>query len=306
MRRTKVLLSGVGVAALALAAPSWALAAVTIGSTFTPTVECGATRTFVQSSTLGGNSYAAPSDGVITSWAHHADLANQSFRFKVVRPLGGNSFSLVGESVLTPLTPGVLNEFPIRISVKTGDIIGFYRSGMLPYDCAKFTEWVDDLVHSIQADIAGGTTVFPEHVGGLILDISARLEADADRDGFGDDTQDQCPTDASTQGTCPLSPPSPVPPSLLADTDPPETKITKRPPNETQKTTVKLKFRSDEQGSRFECKVDRKPWKACFSPKTVNGLTEGKHKFSVRAVDAAKNIDASPAKDGFKVVSFGT
>ena len=39
----------------------------------------------------------------------------------------------------------------------------------------------------------------------------ARLEADADRDGFGDETQDQCPTDASTQGACPVTPVTPAP-----------------------------------------------------------------------------------------------
>src|SRR4029077_9555908 len=36
--------------------------------------------------------------------------------------------------------------------------------------------------------------------------ISGTIESDADHDGFGDDTQDQCPTNASTQGPCPVSP----------------------------------------------------------------------------------------------------
>jgi hypothetical protein len=36
------------------------------------------------------------------------------------------------------------------------------------------------------------------------LDLSATLEPDADHDGFGDETQDQCPTNASTQGACPV------------------------------------------------------------------------------------------------------
>jgi hypothetical protein len=30
--------------------------------------------------------------------------------------------------------------------------------------------------------------------------------ATADHDGFGDETQDQCPTNAGTQGACPVSP----------------------------------------------------------------------------------------------------
>jgi hypothetical protein len=36
------------------------------------------------------------------------------------------------------------------------------------------------------------------------------VEPDADHDGFGDETQDQCPTDASTQGPCPVAPVTPV------------------------------------------------------------------------------------------------
>jgi hypothetical protein len=33
--------------------------------------------------------------------------------------------------------------------------------------------------------------------------LSGTIESDADHDGFGDDTQDQCPTDGATQGPCP-------------------------------------------------------------------------------------------------------
>jgi uncharacterized repeat protein (TIGR01451 family) len=34
------------------------------------------------------------------------------------------------------------------------------------------------------------------------VDAEATIEPDADGDGFGDESQDQCPTDPSTQGTC--------------------------------------------------------------------------------------------------------
>lgn len=86
------------------------------------------------------------------------------------------------------------------------------------------------------------------------------------------------------------------------DTDPPETRITKDAPKQTDQTKVKFKFRSDEAGSTFQCKLDKKPWKRCSSPKTVKRLDEGKHLFKVRAVDAAGNRDPTPAKDTFKVV----
>ena len=38
--------------------------------------------------------------------------------------------------------------------------------------------------------------------------VQATLEPDADHDGFGDETQDMCPTQARTQGPCDLTPPA--------------------------------------------------------------------------------------------------
>ena len=42
------------------------------------------------------------------------------------------------------------------------------------------------------------------------MDLSATLEPDADHDDFGDESQDQCPTNASTQGACPVTPATPT------------------------------------------------------------------------------------------------
>ena len=39
------------------------------------------------------------------------------------------------------------------------------------------------------------------------LQVQATIEPDADNDGFGDETQDQCPTQATTQGACDTAPP---------------------------------------------------------------------------------------------------
>jgi streptogramin lyase len=90
--------------------------------------------------------------------------------------------------------------------------------------------------------------------------------------------------------------PLPLPP----DTDPPETTITKGAPNKTDRSKVKFKFESSEPGSTFECKKDRKRWKACASPTKMKRLDEGRHKFKVRATDAAGNVGTA-AKDAFRV-----
>ena len=86
------------------------------------------------------------------------------------------------------------------------------------------------------------------------------------------------------------------------DTDPPETKLTKEAPDRTKRHEVKFKFTSDEPGSTFKCRLDDKRVRPCSSPKKVKSLDEGKHRFEVRAFDAAGNRDPTPAKDRFKVV----
>ena len=93
-------------------------------------------------------------------------------------------------------------------------------------------------------------------------------------------------------------PPETTPP----DTNPPQTKITKGAANKTDKTKVKFRFSSSEPDSTFECKLDKKTFKPCTSPKTIKHLDQGKHKFKVRAIDAAGNVDPTAAKDKFKVV----
>ena len=57
-----------------------------------------------------------------------------------------------------------------------------------------------------------GTTIAYETGSGELFDLSAQLEPDADRDGFGDDTQDGCPRDAVTQGPCRAAVFAPPPP----------------------------------------------------------------------------------------------
>ncbi len=93
---------------------------------------------------------------------------------------------------------------------------------------------------------------------------------------------------------------TPPPPSAV-DNLAPQTEITKGPANKTEKTKAKFKFTSTEAGSTFECKLDKGPYKPCTSPRKYKRLDEGKHKFFVRAIDAAGNVDPSAAKDKWKV-----
>jgi hypothetical protein len=103
----------------------------------------------------------------------------------------------------------------------------------------------------------------------------------------------------------PVTPPAfpPKPPSrppVRPDTDRPQTKIKKRPDNETDKARAKFRFSSDERDSTFQCSLNGSKFKRCRSPKTVTA-DEGKNTFRVRAKDLAGNVDRTPAKDSWRM-----
>ena len=81
----------------------------------------------------------------------------------------------------------------------------------------------------------------------------------------------------------------------------PETILGKRPAGTIHARKITFRFNANVAGSAFQCKLDRKPFKACRSPKTYKGLVEGKHTFKVRAVGPSGLVDPTPGKRIFKV-----
>ena len=86
--------------------------------------------------------------------------------------------------------------------------------------------------------------------------------------------------------------------SLTVDTDPPATKARRA---KLHGDSATMRFSSDEAGSTFRCKLDKKKMRPCSSPKRYKNLSEGGHRFRVRATDAAGNRDPSPAKRRFVI-----
>lgn len=82
---------------------------------------------------------------------------------------------------------------------------------------------------------------------------------------------------------------------------PPETTITKKPKKKSAKRRATFKFVSSEPDSTFECKLDKKPFKPCTSPQRYKRLKPKRHRFQVRAIDAAGNVDPTPAKAKFRI-----
>jgi hypothetical protein len=87
--------------------------------------------------------------------------------------------------------------------------------------------------------------------------------------------------------------------TFTVDTVAPETTFTKKMRKRFFKAKVKFKFVSNEAGARFECQLDNLPWRSCSSPYKYQ-VKRGKHRLLVRAIDAAGNVDPTPAHYKFK------
>jgi len=85
----------------------------------------------------------------------------------------------------------------------------------------------------------------------------------------------------------------------------PQTILSAKPPRTTHDRTPSFRFRSDENGASFQCRVDRGRFKPCRSPFTAKRLGLGRHTFAVRAREASGGLDPSPASCAFRVVRRG-
>ena len=179
-----------------------ASASTSLGEAFTPTVGCGAS-TIIQSASPGA-SYAAPASGVITSWSYLASATPPAqLRLKLGRVSGSTAFVIAGQSDIQEPVPNMLNTYPTRLPAQAGDLIGIYQSKKNA-PCGEstpgyFARFVAD------TDVPPGPTPIDfGPISDFKLDVGAILEPDVDQDGFGDETQDACPSNAAAQGACPV------------------------------------------------------------------------------------------------------
>ena len=187
-------------AAAMLAAPlAPAQAATTIGQTAPPD-GCSDGAAQVQPFVGAPPSWVIPSDGVITSFSAASDTAGLQTKLLILRLVSGNTYNVVAKSDAGTFTAVGVQTFPTRLSVQSGQLIGNY--GRV---CSIFTLALPDTL-GLEAGpepATGADLTFLLFLPAQRTDLSATLEPDADRDGFGDETQDQCPTNAATQGPCP-------------------------------------------------------------------------------------------------------
>jgi Ca2+-binding RTX toxin-like protein len=197
-----------------LAAPSAAGAAVSLGQTGDPNRTCGGQVYLIQSATEGDPRYAVPSGpyGVITSWSFRGDTLGQlTGRLFVWRPTAApDQFIYVDSTGTETFVGGAVRTFATRLPVQVGDVLGM----LAPANCllggpGQPAEDEVRFFESATESPKGSTQTTTGVLSARIL-IAANVEPDSDRDGFGDETQDQCPTDATIQGPCPQPPAPPL------------------------------------------------------------------------------------------------
>ena len=88
--------------------------------------------------------------------------------------------------------------------------------------------------------------------------------------------------------------------TFTVDTIAPDTSITSGP---TKGSRPAFSFASSSaDAATYQCRFDSAKWGACTSPvASSKALSRGSHTFSVRAADAAGNVDASPAVKSFRI-----
>ncbi len=204
MKLKKLTAAGAALLILALTGTGSASAAVQVGS------GCAATNlqsmlTITQRKAADPNLVtAAPAAGVLTKWQSNVGVSTEplSLSFKVLRPgTGTNVFSTVAESSVTVSTGS--NSFDARVPIQAGDRFGIGSTGPVPF-CLSASE-ADEILY-FEGNLALGQPPSPFGVDSpFIVPILATVEADADGDGFGDESQDKCPRSKALQAVeCPL------------------------------------------------------------------------------------------------------
>lgn len=178
VRAALVVLCGMSIL---LAMGSTASAQVTLGqlaSATTPTFNCEYVQSYdeLQTSVAAGNSYVAPSAGVITAWSTQVGATpDQVLGMKVYRQIGSGAYLVVGQDGPHTLVSG-LNTFTVNIPVQAGDILGIFLPPNVHSDCGFETGLEGDVISWQEGNHAPGSSFsIQETYSKNRLNISASL-----------------------------------------------------------------------------------------------------------------------------------
>ena len=283
----------------------------------------------IDRSTISGNSVIA--EGAGTALATGGGVSGSKGELTSVT-ITGNSVSAAesfGANLHLPDSPVVRNTLVSDPRGNGESCFGTYVSGGYNLDEDGSCEFGEgsDLAAVIAglgplADNGGPTPTHALLAGSIAIDRGNSFGATTDQRGFprpsdfpaisnkeGGDGSDigafelQAPA-ASSGGVVPI-----LVQLLAADRQRPNTRIVSGPARVGFKRLAKFRFASTEPQSRFQCKVDRAPWRGCRNPfkrkVSAAGGNGKKHVFKVRAIDRFGNVDPSPARFGWRVKKVG-
>ena len=148
---------------------------------------------------------------MLTRWRYNSGPSG-AIRLKLFRPTGTpKQYEAVGDGTLHTLSPNTGYEFKEQIPVKQGYLLGLETEGRARAGVTS-AGGTANIIRPFTTEVpVGSTGTVPDGTDfpNSRLGIAATVESDADKDGFGDDTQDECPTDASTHDACPRHPTRP-------------------------------------------------------------------------------------------------
>ena len=96
--------------------------------------------------------------------------------------------------------------------------------------------------------------------------------------------------------------PTPAHTTFTIDSTPPDTLFDSGPPPSITVNFASFAFHSTEAGASLQCSFDGGGFAACASPFNATALPLGAHGLAVRSIDAAGNVDPTPAAYGFSIV----
>lgn len=156
----------------------------------------GVACTYMQ--TRGGvPSATAPFSGVLTSWRVKSGSGGAVVALRVIHSFGDGKYMERQAITATQTLAAAVNAFPARIAIAQGDAIGLDNASS-----ALLFGGAGEAVYVFNPALVPFATATPAVTVGSVgreLLLNATLEADGDGDGYGDETQDGCPTDRLRQ-----------------------------------------------------------------------------------------------------------
>jgi hypothetical protein len=197
-----------------------------------------------QTTDVAPGGLTAPSDGVIVRWRMKTGTTNPDVtQIKVgLRLFKGDTRGASGGLFMFPLDEPGIHSYDSRLPIKAGERIGLdsytttndVNGGGLPVSYSAPGAGIFDEYSS-----PTGNDPPNQSAADYELLLQAEIEPDVDHDGFGDETQDLCPTNAGTQSPC------------LSRTSPRATVSYANVQDLIKQRTVKVRLTSNESGTGF-------------------------------------------------------